>query len=137
MPRATVNLDPEDKKSLKTLPDGWVVLRRMSYGSKLTRMRLVGKMSVEMKKQSRGGTRGEMEMMQRAATMFDFQKCVVDHNLEDETGRKLDLNAERDVDSLDPKIGEEISMLIDELNNFEDTEEADELGNSSTASGLQ
>jgi hypothetical protein len=57
-------------------------------------------------------------MLQRAATQIDFQSCIVDHNLEDETGRKLDFRSFSDIDMLDPKIGEEISTLIDELNNF-------------------
>lgn len=135
MPRATVNLEPGEKKPLKTLPDGWVVLRRMSYGQKLNRLRLVGKMSVEMKKNAKS-TRGEMEMAQRAATLYDFQTCIVEHNLEDDTGRTLNMSTERDVDSLDPRIGEEISVLIDELNNFE-AEEDDEEGNSLAAFGPQ
>jgi urease gamma subunit len=139
VPRASVNLDPGDKKDLKTLPGAWVQLRRMSYGAKLTRMGLVGKMSVEMRKQSRGGARGQMEMMQRAATIFDFQQCVVDHNLyaDDAETIKMNLTTEHDIISLDPQVGEEISTLIDNLNNFEETEEALESGNSSTASEPQ
>lgn len=139
MPKATVNLDPGEKLDLKTLPGGWVQLQRMPYGAKLDRMRLVGRMSVEMRKQSKGGTRGEMEMMQKAATVFDFQKCVVDHNLfaDDAETIKLNLHSEADIANLDPKIGEEISTLIDELNNFESESEEEGLGNSPTASERQ
>lgn len=134
MPRATVNLESEGKVDLKTLPEGWVVLRRMSYGAKLNRMRYVGKMSVEMRKGAKS-TRGELDLMQKTATVYDFQQCLVDHNLEDEDGRKLNLHAEADINRLDPRIGEEISQLIDELNNFE--EEETDLGNSTTASEPQ
>ncbi len=136
MPKATVNLEAEDKKDLKTLVGGWVILRRMSYGAKLNRMQHVGKMSVEMRRGNKSN-RAEMDLMQRAATVYDFQQCVVDHNLfvDDEETIKLDLKTAAAIDSLDPRIGEEISGLIDELNNFEDEET--ELGNSTTASGPQ
>lgn len=134
MPRATANLDPEDKTELKTCPGGYVTLKRLTYGQKLDRMRYAGKLSVEMRKGQKN-TRGEMDLLQKASTVYDFKLCIVDHNLEDENGNKLNLHIERDIDRLDPKIGEEISELIDQLNNFED--EGDELGNSSTASEPQ
>lgn len=135
MPRATVNLEPGDKQYLKTCPEGWVQLRRLSYGQKLQRQEHVGKLMIEMKGRKQG-TRGEMQMMQAAATLYDYRCCIVDHNLETETGEKLNLGNQVDLNSLDPRIGEEISKLIDDLNNFEDEEEG-ELGNSSTASGPQ
>lgn len=141
MPKATVDLTPGDPKDLKTLAGGWVVLRRMSYGAKLNRMQHVGKMSVELRKGSKS-TRGEMDLMQRATTIYDFQQCLVDHNLfaDDAETVKLNLTTATGIESLDPRIGEEISALIDELNNFE-TEIADEegnnLGNSTTGSEPQ
>lgn len=139
MPVATVNLEPEEPKPLKTAPpDGFVQLRRMSYGQKLDRMKHVGKLSVDMRGRGKGGTKGEMEMLQKASTIYDFRACIVDHNLTDPTGRKLNLANERDIDSLDPRIGEEIGSLIDELNNFEDNEgDDDNPGNSSPASAPQ
>lgn len=136
MPRATAILEPGDKKELKTCPGGWVMLKRMTYGQKLNRMRHVGKMSVDMSKRNKSA-RGEMDIMQRAATIYDFQCCIVDHNLfaDDEETIKLNLQSEADIDQLDPRIGEEISTMIDEMNNFE--EEDSDLGNSTTASGSQ
>lgn len=134
MPRATANIESHEKRELKTCPEGYVVIRRMTYGQKLDRMKHVGKLSVEMGKGQKT-TRGEMDLLQKASTVYDFRNCIVDHNLEDENGNKLNLGQERDIDRLDPRIGEEISTLIDELNNFEDEE--NELGNSSTASGAQ
>lgn len=134
MPVATANLEPEDPKPLKSAPpDGFVVLKRMTYGQKLDRMKHVGKLSVDMRGKGKGGTKGEMEMLQKASTIYDFRACIVDHNLTDTTGRKLNLSNERDIDSLDPRIGEEIGTLIDELNNFE-ADEDNPQGNSSTAS---
>lgn len=134
MPVATVNLEPEAPKPLKTAPpDGYVTLRRMSYGQKLDRMKHVGKLSVDMRGRGKG-TKGEMEMLQKASTIYDFRACIVDHNLTDPSGRKLNLSNERDIDSLDPRVGEEIGTLIDELNNFETEDSEGELGNSLTAS---
>lgn len=139
MPVATANLEPEDPKPLKTCPGGWVILRRMTYGQKLDRMKHVGKLSVDMRGKGKG-TKGEMEMLQKGSTIYDFQACIVDHNLEKNIGTEehpnivpLNLKTMVDIDALDPRIGEEISSLIDELNNFE-TEEGDGQGNSSTAS---
>ena len=126
MPRATVKLDPEDKVDLKTCPGAFVQLKRLSYGQKLFRQESISKMTMEMQRRRGATQKATMEMMQRAATFFDFKMCIHDHNLEDEDGRKLDLSQEKDVTSLDPKIGEEISDLIDKLNNFEaDAEEGD------------
>ena len=143
MPIATANLDPEDKKELKTCPGGYVVLRRMTYGQKLDRMKHVGKLSVDMRGKGKG-TKGEMEMLQKASTIYDFRACIVEHNLEKNIGTSeqpnivpLNLKNEIDIDALDPRIGEEISSLIDELNNFEAGDEENELGNSSTASELR
>lgn len=131
MPRATVDLNPEDKVDLKTCPGGYVVLKRMTYGQKLERMKHVSKLQVEMGGRGRS-TRGEMQVMQKASTLYDFKMCIVDHNLEDENGTKLNLGIERDVDRLDPRIGEEISNAIDKLNNFEDEDNVE--GNSEAAS---
>lgn len=131
MPRATVDLNPEDKVDLKTCPGGYVVLKRMTYGQKLERMKHVSKLQVEMGGRGRS-TRGEMQVMQKASTLYDFKMCIVDHNLEDENGTKLNLGIERDVDRLDPRIGEEISNAIDKLNNFEDEDNGE--GNSEAAS---
>jgi hypothetical protein len=139
MPIATANLAPEEKKDLKTCPGGWVVLRRMTYGQKLDRMKHVGKLSVDMRGKGKG-TKGEMEMLQKGSTIYDFQACIVEHNLEKNIGTDenpnivpMNLKTMVDIDALDPRIGEEISSLIDELNNFE-IEEGDGQGNSSTAS---
>jgi hypothetical protein len=142
MPIATANLAPEAKKELKTCPGGWVILRRMTYGQKLDRMKHVGKLSVDMRGKGKG-TKGEMEMLQKGSTIYDFQACIVEHNLEKNIGTEehpnivpLNLKTMMDIDALDPRIGEEISSLIDELNNFE-LEEGDGQGNSSTASEPQ
>jgi len=66
--------------------------------------------------------RGELAMANVKITEFEFQHCVVDHNLEDEDGRKLDLTKASDFNKLDPKVGQEIEELIRDLNDFEEEE---------------
>jgi len=128
MPRATVNTNTV-RHELKSCEGAYVVLKPMSYGTKLGRSDQAMKMT--LKSDSGPRRRGqaqtsetEISMLQKAATQIDFQNCIVEHNLEDETGRLLDFRSFNDIDSLDPKIGEEISTLIDELNNFTSEEEA-------------
>lgn len=131
MPRATVSTDTV-RHDLKSLPEGFVVLKPMSYGKKMTRSEEAMKMT--MKSESGPRKRGqkqsadtEIKMLQKSSTLLDFRTCIVDHNLTDENDQKLDLGNETTFDNLDPRVGEEISILIDELNNFESEEE---LGNS-------
>lgn len=127
MPRATVDTTATEKKMLETLPEGFVVLRKLPYGAKLRRSEEAMKMTMEM-----GGGRGkknakaDVALLQHASTLFDFRHCIVEHNLEDESGRTLNLASVEDINNLDPRIGEEISSLIDELNNFENDEVAKE-----------
>jgi hypothetical protein len=127
MPRATVTTDTQHH-DLKTCPEGYVVLKPMAYGIKLSRQSEAMKMSIKSESgpRKRGQTQNsetEIHMLQKAATQIDFQNCIVDHNLEDEGGRKLDFRIFSDIDNLDPRIGEEISTLIDEMNNFASEEE--------------
>jgi hypothetical protein len=134
MPRATVVTDTV-RHELKSCPEAYVVLKPMSYGTKLGRsdqaMKMVVKNEAGPRKRGQAQTsETEISMLQRAATQIDFQTCVVDHNLEDVDAsgqpRKLDFRNFADIDMLDPKIGEEISTLIDQMNNFSSEEE---LGN--------
>lgn len=131
MPRATVVTDTV-RHELKSCEGAFVVLKPMSYGTKLGRSDQAMKMVVKAESGPRrrgqsASSETEISMIQKAATQIDFQSCVVEHNLEDEGGRTLDFRDFADIDKLDPRVGEEISTLIDELNNF--TSE-DEPGNS-------
>lgn len=123
MPRATVTTDSV-RYELNTCPGAYVLLRPMPYGTKLSRtdkaMKMTFKQQTGPKRRGQAQTSDtEVELLQKAATMIDFQTCIVDHDLEDAAGRKLDFNQVADFDQLDPRIGEEIAKLIDELNNFE------------------
>lgn len=118
MPNATVNTDDTTRFELKSLTGGFVVLRRLTYGQKLKRRAMTSSMVMRSERGKRS-LEGEMQLINEAASAFDFQHCVVDHNLEDVSGRKLQLGNKEDLAKLDPRIGEEIEELMDKLNNFE------------------
>lgn len=125
MPRATVNLTPE-RFPLETLPktddseEGFVVLRRLSYGEKLQKDQEAMKMRFDMSTAGEeGGMDAEIAMINEYATLSELSKCVMDHNLEDESGRRLDFTKLADVRQLDPRVGDEIQSLLGKLNDFE------------------
>lgn len=124
MPVAVANTEDTERFDLKSLAGAFVVLRRMTYGQVVQR-RAMMKLAI-----SSGGTKksfaGEMAMASEEIQRFEFARCVVDHNLEDNDGRKLDLSGPVDFAKLDPRVGQEIEGLIGDMNNFEDDEE---LGN--------
>jgi hypothetical protein len=123
MPQATINFQKTERFDLKSCPEGFVELRRMSYGEKLSRQQMAMEMAM------REGGKGEVDdmvlkMTQTRVVEFEFANCVVDHNLEDEAGQKLNFKTPKAVHSLHPQIGDEINGLIDKMNTFEETEEA-------------
>lgn len=116
---------------LKTLPEGFVVVKRMTYGQKLVRSEMAMKMRVkgEGRKQSDFAT--EIDMMNRKIALWSFANLIADHNLTDKNGQALNFKNPADVERIAGKVGEEIEAYIDELNNFE-AEAADsgsDLGN--------
>lgn len=129
MPIATASQEGTTEQ-LKSLEGGVVILKRLTYGQKLRRLETASRMTLDMNRRNKDSVKGEMEMLQYAATLFDFQRCIVDHNLEklsdpndpNSTPVKLNFAHETDFVALDPKVGEEISRLIDKMNNFEDQE---------------
>ncbi len=123
MVRATVDTEEKIHKDLKSLPEGFVVLKRLSYGEKLHRRAMVSKMQVSSEAKSKNFS-GEMQLINEMATQFDFKMCIIDHNLDDEDGNKLNFQNVADIRRLDPIVGEEIDELINELNNFEEDEDA-------------
>lgn len=118
MPNAVVNVEDTERFELKTLPEGFVVLRRLTYGQKLKRRAMTGSMTMRSERGKRD-FEAEMQLINEAASQFDFANCVVDHNLEDQDGRKLNLGSKQDLQKLDPRVGDEIETLMDKMNNFE------------------
>jgi hypothetical protein len=117
MPKATVSQETV-RKELKSLTGGFVELRKLPFGLLLERRDNASKMSMS----GRGGedSKVDIALMQRWSRQFEFQHCIVDHNLEDENGNKLDFNNDMSIYALDPKIGQEIERYLDELNGEEE-----------------
>jgi hypothetical protein len=124
MPRATAQIDDTVRKDLKTLPEGFVVLRRLTFGQMLQRREML-KLTMSKASGSKDFV-GEMAMASSATTIYEFRHCIVEHNLEDDNGQLLNFANERDFQRLDPKVGQEIEKYIGDLNNFD---EEDEQGN--------
>lgn len=123
MPVAVRSDDTETFK-LKTLPGAFVTLRRMSYGQILQRRSL---MKLTFTSQGKGkSAEGEIAMANKKVNLFEYQTCIVEHNLERVEGQLLNLGNAVDVEMLDPKVGQEIEKYIEKLNNFEDEDAGDE-----------
>lgn len=119
MVRATTSLEPI-RKDLKSLPGGWVVLRQMTYGEYLHRRDMAMGLSVQGDSLRQGTPdKINIDMLQTAVTQFEFKTCILDHNLEDENGVKLDLTSPAGLQRLDPLVGQEIEELLDELNKWD------------------
>lgn len=118
MPSAVTSPQDTERKDLKTLPEGFVVLRRMTYGQFLKRQELAMGMSMS------GADKNDMQMAiaiaSRKATEFEFANCIVEHNLEDENGQPLDFSNPNTLDRLDPRIGNEIGAYINEMNQYDE-----------------
>jgi hypothetical protein len=121
MPNAVSNSAETVRRELKTCLEGYIVARRLTYGEKLQRRAMTSGMKIAGAK-GKKDFEGEMQLISEQATIFDFQNCIVDHNLEDADGRKLALGTLVDVRKLDPRIGEEIDQFLSEINNFEEDE---------------
>lgn len=114
MPRATVASETE-KFELKSLPEGYVVIRRMTYGEKLNRTDSMMNMRTTSEDKQM-----EINMMSKKIAFQDFANLIIDHNLTDENDKPLNFKSAADVERLDPRIGDEIGQLIDGINSFED-----------------
>lgn len=116
------------REDLKSLPEGYVIIRRMTYGEYLKRQQMTSNMKISSNQQS--DYAGVMELINKSAIEYEFANCITDHNLEDENGSLLDFKKPGQVDRLASKIGNEINTLINKHNAFEDAEQ----GNSESAS---
>ncbi len=135
MPNATVSTEAV-RKDLKSLPGGFVMLQALPFGKMLERREKASKMSMDQEQgKKKGGTqRVNFDLMQRWARTFEFANCIVDHNLEDANGQKLNFSLAGTLDILDPKVGAEIEAYIDELNQEEDDEDLEPFLTASTSS---
>lgn len=125
MPVATTLANTNERFELKSAPpDGFVIVRRMTYGEKMNRQTmLTGKMQMEMSKNKNENNKMLMEMATEQVTLWEFANLVVEHNLTDEKEVKLNFKNVADVKRLDPIVGEEIQTYIDKLNAFEEDDD--------------
>src|SRR3990167_8269741 len=125
MPKATISLEGQ-RYELQSLKGAYVLLRPLPYGKILERRDGASRMVMEQTRGQRADSRMIVEMA---------KECIVEHNLEDDGGELLNFQVKANIYRLDPKVGQEIERLIDEMNM--DIEEAEDLKNfigSSTAS---
>src|SRR5690242_176345 len=132
-----VTLDPQayERFELKTAPadandpndeNGWVELRPLPYGMKLTRRDKASKMMMKSQPTQRGKSAVdstiELETLNEWAVAYDFAYCIVDHNLTDTNKQKLDFAKPMSLKMLNPRVGSEIERLINGLNEDLDEE---------------
>lgn len=128
MPLAVVADNGGKRFELKSCEGAFVLLRQMTYGEWQRRSDLVSRISIESASPNKGRN-AVRDLVQRVDTqslevaLFEFKTCVVQHNLEDASGRTLQLGARQDLERLDPRIGREIGQLIDEMNSWDEEEE--------------
>lgn len=140
MPIVTVDPGEFTKHELKTAPpDGYVMLRPLPYGAKLSRRSKQTKMMMRTQTPQKGKRAPaesvmEFESMDEWTVAHDFKYCIGEHNLTDSNGVTLDFTNPMVFKSLDPRVGSEIEAAIDKLNNDEDEETLDDfLGRSSSS----
>jgi hypothetical protein len=119
MPKATIDPTSSSKKvELKTLKGGAVTLRHLTYGEQIKKQQMAAKMTFASGNNQMQG--GEFEFFQRKVAEFEFSTCIIEHNLEDAEGVLLNFANAATLDSLDPRVGEEIASHISSMNNYEE-----------------
>lgn len=118
MPRATISVEPQTQ-DLRTCPGGFIKLRRMTYGELMTSQDMA--YQVSMKAADMNNPEVGLDVSRAAVTEYQFKTCILDHNLEDDKGRKLDFRSSQDIHLLDSNIGQEIQNHIDDLHNWTKT----------------
>ena len=116
----------EETYELKSIAGGSVTLRRLNHGesNELTDLRLSLQLNTADDDDERETS---AKTTIRLSRQYSFARAIVDHNLAHK-GKKFNLNKRRDVDSLDPVVGDEIAELIDK--HHERIEGSDDIPNS-------
>lgn len=123
MPIATVT-DESVKKELKSCPpDGFVVIRRMTFGESLKRREMMASIAMQMDGKKGEGNKMQMDILQEKTALWEFANLVLDHNLTDAQERRLNFKLPADIMKIRGQVGDEIQQYINELNSFEDNEE--------------
>jgi len=121
---ATITQPTENFKLKSAPPDGYVTIRRMTWGEKLKRQSMMTKYRMEMAKTTKDKDMAlDVDIMQEKVSHWEFANLIVEHNLTDEKETALNFRNIADIDRLGPIVGEEIQKYIDEMNSFEEEEE--------------
>lgn len=129
MPIAVV-MEESEHYDLKTLPGGYVKIKRLTWGEKLQLRSFNSKMVMRAQK-GKKDVESELTIFNRQQELYSMAHCITEHNLEDAikqpdgtvVTRPLNLTLEGDCLKLRGDIAEEITTAIDKLNNFEDDED--------------
>lgn len=154
MPNVTIDPSQYERFELKTAPadpndpndeNGYVMLRPLPYGLKLTRRDKATKMQMRATADKRGRANQqeqiiELDTLNEWATAFDFSYCIGEHNLKDSNGQLLNFSDPKTVAmtlrSMHPKVGSEIEKYIGDLNEEEDEGTAEDFTTPATDSSL-
>lgn len=121
---ATITQPTENFKLKSCPPDGFVTIRRMTWGEKLKRQSMMTQYRMEMTKNSKDQDMAlDVNILQEKVSLWEFQNLIVEHNLTDADEKPLNFRNVADIVRLGPVVGEEIQKYIDEVNSFEETEE--------------
>lgn len=126
MPVATRSMETVRRELKSCPPDGYVVLRQLSYDEMLERRDGATKVLMERGQGRNADAKMAVQIANKWSNYFSFPRCIVEHNLTDDNGVLLDFSAkgiEMTFKSLDPKVGSEIEKHVDELNQEEEEPE--------------
>lgn len=119
MPRATVSSETVRRELKSCPPDGYVVLRQLSYDEMLERRDGGSKYIMEQMGGSNAGMDNKIavEMANKWSNHYSFPRCIVEHNLLDDDDNLIDFSKPAEAfKKLNPRVGMEIERLIDNLN---------------------
>lgn len=109
---------------LKTCEGGFIELRQLSYDEMLERRDGATQILMERGVKNDPNAQMAIKIANKWSNHYTFPRCIVNHNLDDENGNKLDFSRPDAVfKTLDPKVGAEIERLIDDLNQEADDED--------------
>lgn len=126
MPVGTRKIETVRRELKSAPPDGFVVLRQLSYDEMLERRDGGIKILMEQQPGRNVDAKTSMQIANRWSNQFTFPRCIVEHNITDENNVPLNFssaNIEMVFKMLDPKIGSEIERYIDELNQEDESED--------------
>jgi hypothetical protein len=113
-----------DRFELTTAPpDGYVVIRRMTWGEKLKRQGMMTNFRMDVGGNKKDDMAMDVNLFKEKVSLWEFSNLVLEHNLTDDKLVALNFKNPVDVERLGPLVGEEIQKRIDEINSFEESEE--------------